>query len=501
MGGGHLVLLLVLAALCGAQEAGPLVGPESGPYAPPEVLRLTVQDAVEMTLQNNVDIAIQRFPPQIAAETIEFRRGIYDPTLTLGFTAQRSERPSLVGDVLLGSTKTDQRRFTSSLSGRLPSGTEYRLVADMTRFLRSGDKFADYIGRAGLELRQPLLRDFGLLANQAQIWVARKDKERADHEFVLRILDIIRDTHNAYYDMVFALDQVRVQQEALTLAKTLLVENKKKLEVGLLSPLEVTQAEAGVARAESDLILAQRTALNQENQLRLLIFRDVYKYRKTRLEPAEVPAVLPLPLDVDESIRQGLQHRPDYRAAIALAEREKITLRFQSNQTLPTLDLVASYFSNSDRVSFEDSVSSLVEGKTPTQVVGVEFNMPLFNRQATANYRIARLNVAAALEQLKKVEQLVMVEVDNAVGTVESNYKRVEATRNARRYAEESLRAEQTKFNAGASTSFLVLQAQQQLTAARAEEIRAIADYNKSVAEMYRAEGTLLKRYNINLRP
>ncbi len=487
-----------LLSILGA--AGEISSPQmssAGPYAPPAAMRLTAREAVALALRNNVDIAIQQYAPQLAEENIQYQRGIaYDPTLTLNATRRVSDQPTIIGAQVFPPILSSQKLFTSGLTGKIPLGTGYTLQANMSSYN------GEWIGAVGVaELRQPLLKNFGLMANQAPIWIARKDKERTDYEFAQQVMKVVSDVQNAYYDLVFTIEKRRVQEEALTLARTLLAENKRKLEVGMLSPLEVTQAEAGVAKAESDLIVAQRDSLIQENILKLLISRDVYSLRKTRIEPAETFGALPRALDVDESIRQGLLNRPDYLAAKVIVEREKIRVRYTRNQAFPELDLVGSYTSNSDVLSATDAIDKIFKGKTPTWSAGIELRFPIPDRAPLASYRTARLNVLQALEQMKKAEQTVIVDVDNSIGTIQSNFKRVDATRNARYYAQESLKAEQTKFNAGTSTSFLVLQAQTQLTAARADEIRAISDYNKSVSDLARSEGTILKQLDIVLQP
>lgn len=470
-------------------------------YAPPMLLQLNVDKAVEMALANNLDIAIQRFQPQIAAEAIEFQRGAYDPFLSLSIEKEISDRPNLFADRVFPIVHSDQTRFSGSLTGNTPIGLEYSFTATMTRIFQAGDKNPDYLGFAGIEVRQHLLRDFGVLPNNAQLYIAQKDKLRSEQDFASIVMTIVADTKKAFYELQFAIHQVEIQEKALLLAQSLLSDNRKKLAAGVLSHLDVVQAESAVAKAESDLLLAHQIRHTQENQFKALITRDIYGWRQTRIEPLNGNEAAPILLDTEESMRQGLANRPEYLSAKYLVEREKINVQFQWNQGLPTLDLIASYGANSDNVGLSRSIEDIIHGDTPTKSVSVEFSTPIPNRQGEANYRTARLNVASALEQFKKAEQVVLIEVDNSLRTVESNYKRVQATDNARRYAEEALRAEQTKFDAGTSTNFLVLQAQQNLTQARGEHYRAIADYNKSITDLYRSEGTILTRHNITLQP
>ena len=148
---------------------------------------------------------------------------------------------------------------------------------------------------------------------------------------------------------------------------------------------------------------------------------------------------------------------------------------------------------------FGDLTARQLRHDDPAWGVGIAITIPIGNRTARANYNIARLDREQALLSLKQLEQNIVVQVDNAVGRVQTNLKRVEATRVASRLAEESLKAEETKLRDGTSTSFLVLQAQSQLAAARSAEIRARTDYRESLIELNRVEGSTLQKGNIVL--
>jgi outer membrane protein TolC len=161
--------------------------------------------------------------------------------------------------------------------------------------------------------------------------------------------------------------------------------------------------------------------------------------------------------------------------------------------------LQASYAASGRASGFGDLTSDQFSGDYPAWSVGVVVRVPLGNRQARANYQIARLDAEQTLLALKQLEQNIVVEVDNAVGQVQTNLKRLHATRVAHRLAQESLKAEEAKLRAGSSTSFLVLQAQSQLAAAHSAEVRARSDYAQSMIALARAEGSTLSRYRIEL--
>jgi outer membrane protein TolC len=204
--------------------------------------------------------------------------------------------------------------------------------------------------------------------------------------------------------------------------------------------------------------------------------------------------------DVAQSIRTALQMRADYLSAKQSLEKQNILVQFNRNQLWPEIDLLGSYGLNGRSDSgFNDFIDNTAGARSPVWTVGVAVTLPIGNRQARANYHTARLQAEQLLLSLKGLEQDIVVQVDNAVGHVETNLKSVEAASAASRLALESLDAEKKKLLAGTSTTFLVLQAQSQLAAARSAEIRARADYSESLVALDLAEGTILKKNDIVL--
>jgi outer membrane protein len=263
--------------------------------------------------------------------------------------------------------------------------------------------------------------------------------------------------------------------------------------------LDVTQAEAGSAEREEAVIVSERAVIERENALKRLIASDVMTLNGVALRPAEALPDEPVATDAAESTRVALAGRPDLKQARHEVERRNLLRAFTRNQSLPEVNLETSYGLNARGDNAREFATNLSALDHPAWSVGLTATMPLGNRQADAAYRIARLEEERAGLTLRRLEQDIIVQVDNAVGQVQTNGKRVEATRVARRLAEESFKAEENKLRAGASTSFLVLQAQSQLAAARSAEIRARADLGASLVDLARVEGSTLQHHRIVL--
>lgn len=464
---------------------------------------LTLRECIELALRNNIDISVERINPLIEEGDILAAYGDFDPRLTLALRHQNRETP-LFEEEIAGNRASESRAttFSPSLLGKLPTGTEYDFSYDSTRQLTSPDFDHEHRATGAISLAQPLLRNFGFAANLATLRIAKKNRQIARYTLLTRITETVNEVHKAYYDLKFAMANLQVQEESLEIAKALLAENKKRLEVGLMSPLDVTQAESGVASQEETLIQAQQEIKTQSNRLRRLIASDVAHSRSLRPIPVDKPIMEPVEVVVDESITRALQNRPEYLQQKKQIEADRVQLSYDFNQLFPQINVEASYGQSGLGTSFESAFDSVHEDgdRFPTWLVGVVVDIPLGNAAARGRHRASRLRVQQSILELKGIEQDIIIEVDNAAAQVETNLKRIEATRAARRLAEETLNAEQKKLEAGTTTSYTVLQQQRDLTDARTKEIRAIADYNLSLAELYRVEGTLLAKYDITLK-
>jgi len=462
---------------------------------------LPLRECVERALANNLEIRAERLNPTIQTWGIVSAQGVYDPLLSGSFNYQNSTIPQDGLPSITQQTQQPASGFpTLGLAGKLPTGAAYDFAANDYR--NSGNtppKFI-YTGQDYVSITQPLLKNFGLGINSATIRIARKSKAIAVQNFVQLVMGKITAVSSAYYELVFAIEDHKAKVEDLNQAKQLLAEDQRRVQVGVLTPLDVTQAEAGVAEREQAVILAARTIKDNENTLKRLICREVAEFRGLTLVPVDSPLVQMIQTDVAASTRTALTRRPDYLSAKETLEKQNITVQYNRNQLWPEIDLQGSYGLNGGGHSFDRYNDNLTTGNNPVWTIGVSVSIPLGNRQARSNYHIARLDADQLLLNLKALEQDIIVQVDNAVGHVEANLESVKAAHEATRLAQESLDAEKKKLLAGTSTTFLVLQAQAQLATARSAEIRARSDYSESLVALDQAEGTTLSKNNIVLK-
>jgi outer membrane protein len=468
-----------------------------------QIKSLTLRECIGRALENNLEIKSQRINPVIGTWGVVNAQSVYDPVLSGGINDQSTTTWLSTSDAAglglpPGSERTKSWLANAGLSGKLPSGATYDLSAATDRTW--GNTFTnEFSGDAGVTLTQPLLRNFGFGVNAALIRIARENKTVAVQNFIQFVMTTISNVANAYYELVYAIENYKAAVENRELARELLNQNRIQERVGTMSPLDVIQAEAGVAESEQSVITTARAIKDNENTLKRLICQQVTEFRGVSLVPVDYPVVQMVALDVDESTRRALETRADYQSAIHTLESQNINVQFNHNQLWPEVNLTGTYNLNGLGYNFDSFSDNLSSTRSPYWNVGVVVSVPIGNRQARANYHIAKLDADQALLSLKSLEQDIVVAVDNAVGHVETNLKSVEAARAATRLAQESLDAEKKKLQTGTSTTFLVLQAQTELATARVAQIRAEADYYESLVALDLAEGTILRKNDILL--
>jgi len=471
--------------------------------AEPETRQLSLQDCFRLALEHNLDVQIERFGPEIADFNYEATRGAYDPTFTSRFRRSYERTAGSVDARGIFATPDRDTDFYSfaGLTGQLPSGLSYTVgPLNAIRNNQPGFLGANYTSSIGVTVSQPLLRNLWIDDARRQILVARKNKEISAYTLENQVINVLTRVEQVYYELIFAHENVKVQEKALELAEKLLEENRKRVEVGAMAPLDEKQAESQVAARRADLLDARRALGTQQNNLRNLLTDEYGDWHHVRIEPTDPLVAVPEELNVQESWQQGLAQRPDLLQARAELERRDIDLRYRKNQIYPSLSLEGGYGQTGRNTDMGEVVTDLLERNANNHYIGLVFSVPLYNRGAKNSYQATRAEKQQALLRLKKLEQDVVVSIDEAVNLARSNFQRIEATRQARLYAEAALEAEEKKLASGKSTSFVVLQLQRDLTNARSSEIRAMADYHKALSTLSQARGSTLQRNKLTLQ-
>jgi outer membrane protein TolC len=263
--------------------------------------------------------------------------------------------------------------------------------------------------------------------------------------------------------------------------------------------LDEKQSEAQAASSRADLLASQGSEDTAQRVLKNLLSDDYNKWSKAHLLPTLALIAVPQKFDLQESWQNGLRLRPDLVQQRISLEKQGYIVRYQKNQILPQLDVVGTYGHAGSSTEYSGVFNQFSTGDYPFWSYGGQVTMPLSQTSSRNNYRAAKATKEQIALTLRQLEQGVMIQIENAIASVNTSFQRVGATREARIYAEAALEAEQKKLASGKSTSFEVLRLQRDLTTSRSSEIRSLADYNIALAQLAQYEGTTLERRHVNL--
>jgi outer membrane protein TolC len=261
----------------------------------------------------------------------------------------------------------------------------------------------------------------------------------------------------------------------------------------------VEQDQSQAAQSRANVITAEFTLASDENTLKNLITDDYKSWSAVSILPTESLEATKQDYDLQESWNKGMTLRPDLLQAQITLEQQGIQLKFDRNQLFPELNLTGSYGYNGAGEVYNDVLAQYQNQQSPFYSYGANMSIPLANQQPRNAFKSDKVSERQDLLKLKQIEQNILMEIDNAVKQAESGYESVDATRQARIYAEAALDAEQKTYAVGKATTFEVLTYQNNLTTARGQEIRALANYEESLANLAQQEGSTLERRDIDL--
>lgn len=483
------------------------------PAAQGPVRRVTVEEAMALALEQNANLQVDRITPQVRDVDVSVARSGWTPAVFSNVQTRSQTNPPT--DIFGGASTVTNGNLNSQIGvqQQLPwGGANYTLFWNSARNTTNNifSSFNPQLSSTiGFNYTQPLLRNFTIDATRQQVLVSRKNREISDVQLQQSIAGTMRNVRNAYWDLVFAINNLAVQRQSLELAQQQYRDNRARVEIGTMAPLDIVQAEAEVAQREEAVILAEAAIQAREDTLRALIFNPITQpdLWNVRIEPADLPEFRPIVVDVDAAVRNALANRTDLLTTRKQLESNDIAIRYFRNQSMPDVNALVNYSAfgiagtqfnlsnefpprrlNQTQRGFGGALGDVFASDFPTWSLQLQVSYPIGASTAEANLARARLQDSQARKQLEASELQVTTQIRALARNVQTNAKRVEATRASRALAEKRLEAEQKKFTAGMTSSFFVTQAQRDLAAARNQELQAITDYLKSVVDFETAQ-------------
>ncbi|MDQ3801905.1 MAG: TolC family protein [Acidobacteriota bacterium] len=520
-------------------------------------LPLTLDEAIRLALQNNNDVDSSRIDVQIAEFNLRAARGVYDPLLGGESYYERRTTPTastIGGAGASGSITQSDLRTNFGATGLSPvAGGSYSVDFNTGRTTSNNQNALlnpQFPSSFSLTYTQPILRGRRFDINRRNIEIAKKNLSLSDSQFRQRVIEVVNQVEQAYWDLVYALRNLQVQIDAVKQARTQFESNQRLVAKGALAPIEIIASTTQITTFEQNVYTAQQDVTRAENTLKTLMLKertsDIWIRSLTPVTPVEIEAPrVPLESAVGDAIRNRLELQQIQTST----EINNINTRFYREQTKPQVDLIANYTANglagtANEITRESgtinpdllarinqlsanqglpplvvtptttvsappsslvggpfsSITDLLTARYPTYRVGVRISLPLGNRVAEAELGRSLAEGNRLQNQRLQQEQIIEAEVRNALQALRSAEARLASAAAARNSAELLYESEQRQFRAGTTTLFLVLQRQNELIAARGRELQAQTDLNKAVAAFQRATGTTLTVNNIDVK-
>ena len=469
---------------------------------------LSLAQAIGLALSDNKDLDITINFAESSRFALFNTQGIYDPLLQATVSRSHTEQPAtsqLVGAAVNTVDSSDARASITQLA---PTGGLFALGFTGNK-TNTNSTFAfvnpSYNTSLTLSMNQPLLRNFGPRTTNWLIHIARNTRDSSYQDFVRSVQSVVNTVEQAYWDLVYAVQNLDVKKESLAIAQELNRITKIKIDVGSLATIEITQTEVGIAIAEQDIILAEGLIGDAQDRLKRQIGlaegwggKDIVPTDEVRGEDVKI--------SVDEGTGTALHRRPEMIKVEYLVDSDVVRYDYYKNQVLPALNLTGSYGNPGTagtvhdpdtgaiigQGNFGDAFQQVIDRNFKNWSIGLNFSFPILNRAARGNYGVAKYTLEADRATLTTTGQNIIVEVRAAARAIDTAARSIVATGKGRELAERNLDAVKKKYDNGMSTSFEVTQIQRDLSAARTAEQQALAVYRKALAAYHFAIADIL---------
>jgi HAE1 family hydrophobic/amphiphilic exporter-1 len=520
-------------------------------------IELNLEQVLSMALANNKDIESSRIDRQESEYNLDAALGVFDPQINVNSYWQQQINPvastlggSATGSVLNRTWLSDPgvTQAFPSFGGTLKTDLSSSTTSSNNTFLSLNPQYPTSLSVA---YTQPLWRNLFYDSNRHQIDVAKKNRFLSDEQFRQRVMNIVLQAEQAYWELAYAYNNLQVQLEAVRIGVQQDESNRRQEQQGLLAPIDVVAAQTQLANFEVGAYSAQSLLTSAENTLKSLILPDRADALWGRaLLPVTPPDLKPPVVPLSDAIMEALANRPEMAQAKLSAEINEKDVRYYRDQTKPQVDLTATYIRAglagillpvgpnpftagfgplTNRLNelsalagltplppvsigtsgglpaelvggYGRSLAGLFGGNFPTTEVQLRISLPIRNRTAEANLSKSVAETRRIKNQRQQTEEAIESGVRNAIEGMQMAQLRLEAAQVARQSAEEQYQSEQRQFRAGTSTLFLVQQRQATMITARSQERRSEADMSEAIANFQLSVGTILTDRNVNLR-
>jgi len=456
--------------------------------------RLSLSEAIRMAAERNLDVRAEYYSPAQFEADINRNRGIYDPLLVLDAAYADKTTPAFTSSTSVNGRSSD---INASLSQLFWTGGTVAAIFNNSYSDSNSLGLLEqrsWQSELGVRLSQPLLKNAGREATEANITISRLSKFASLEHLHTRLMNTVAQVRSDYFRLYSLREQLEVKKVSLELARKILGETKARVDAGVLPAMEILNAEFGAVSREKDVIDAEKSLSDQLDVLRLLLQLE----GRSDIVVTDPPMRELYQVSEDEVIMRAV-NRPDIKELRRTLEINELQTRVYGNNIKPDLRLLATAGVAGKERTFAGDMENLGTFDSPYWSIGLNFTYPIGNRAAENDYRKSRLKTEQTALQIKSLEEGATKDVKAAIRGVATGYKQIEVAERGRAYAEERLKAFIRKNEVGLATTKDVLDVENDLANAKNNQITALVAYNDAITQLWLVTGELLEREGIQI--
>ncbi|MBI3358708.1 MAG: TolC family protein [Nitrospirae bacterium] len=463
---------------------------------------LSLKEAIQIALQNNSELQSGQEDIVLRDAALQIEASQFDPSLRMNANLKQSMRESTAfAETGLTGNLFEQKDVQIGLGWKTPlrwGGTTDLTLSQIKTDASFQRTNPTYQADLAVKWTQPLLQGFGEKITQGPLVIAKRQRDISLLTLRSRVMDVVLKIVSLYWELIFQAENLVVQKNSLNLAQQLLEFNQTKVRLGLLAPIEILVAESSVASREEAVIVAEKEVRDVEDQLGNLI--GLWGFSKPvsgRILAADRPVSDEIRLDPDDLLKSALASRPEIVVAEDNIKNGNLSIEIAENQLRPSLDFVGVLGPSGIGGHVSDSLDQLASRDFYRWEVGLLLGVSIGNKAATATVRKEKAGQQKLRLEKEKVISQIKLDVREGDRRVKSDFERIKATRRALDLSKQQLSSGEERFHLGLLSSHDIIEFQNDVAIAEGHSLRAIIDYNKSLANIYRVTGTLLEQYSI----
>lgn len=469
---------------------------------------ITLQDAIYYALKGNSDIKIASFSPQIAKEQLRKAKSVYDPFFLLSGGANKLDRPteSLLDTGATDESILDEDRWSAKaeIKQHVFTGGNLSVFQELNN-LESNSSFVlpnpQSSSRLTWQIIQPLLRGIGDKENKASILIGQTNIAVSEEEFQQKIMDVVLEVINSYWQVHFHRESLLLSKESLKMAEEIYRKEKVRLEQGISKQLDVDKAIAAIETRRNSLFNAQSDMDSSINKLKNLMSTAELPIENPDigLIPTEIPIVDFYEIKKEDALAIALKNRPEITIEKKKLKVAKLKMDLADHKKLPRLDAKMDYTLSSLGTSEGEALEDVYKSERDGWSVWVEFEMPLGNTEAIAEYRKSRLEYKRVKENIKKIYEQITTEIYSTTSELGHAANQIQTAKTALVAREKVLDSEEALYQLAQISNEDLLQSQDYVTSSKKEHMRASVNYNMVLARFSRIKGTILDDYHVEI--